>query len=85
MSLTKFSVDYHVRMKHNNNLNNNIKMNDDSEGFGLSYKIAQEQAIHVSMVADPSNNTLNKCVTIKCPTMSLPHVQSVYCYGTLRT
>ena len=58
--------------------NNDIEMNNDSEGFGLFCKTAQEQAIHVSMAADPSNNMLNKYVTTECPTMSLPHVQSAY-------
>ena len=78
MSSTKSSVNYHERMKHNNMLNNDINMNNDSEGPGLSYKTIQEQAIHVSMAADPSNNTLNKCVTIECPTMSSPHVQTAH-------
>ena len=53
-------------------------MNDKSEGPGLFYETIQEQAIDVSMVADLSNNTLNKCVTIKHPTMSSPHVQTAY-------
>ena len=75
MSSTKSLVNYHVRMECNNN---DIEMNDDSEGFGLSYETTQEQALHISMVADPSNNTLNKCVTTKCPTMSPPYVQSAH-------
>jgi len=65
-------------MEHNNKLNDDIEMNDDSEGPGLSYETVQEQAIHVSMVADPSNNMLNKCVTIKCLTISSPHVQTAH-------
>ena len=63
-------------MECNNKLNNDIEMNNDSEGPGLSYKTVQEQAIHISMVADSSNNTLNKYITIKCPTMSSSYVQT---------
>ena len=51
MSSTKSSVNYHERMEHNK-LNNDIIMNDDSEGPGVSYETVQEQAIHVSMMAD---------------------------------
>jgi len=32
----------------------------------------------VATTADPSNNMLNKCVTIKCPTMRSSHVQTVH-------
>ena len=71
MSSTKSLVNYHVRMECNNN---DIEMNNDSEGFGLSYETTQEQAIHISMMADLSNNILNKCVTTECPTISPPHV-----------
>ena len=74
MSSTKSLVNYHERMEHNNKLNDDIIMNDDSEDPGVSYETVQEQAIHVSMMADPSNNMLNKCVTIECPTMRSPHV-----------
>ena len=35
---TKSLIDYHERMEHNNKLNNDIKMNDNSEGPRLSYK-----------------------------------------------
>ena len=51
-------------------------MNNDNKGPGLSYKTVQEQAIHVSMVADSSNNTLNKYITIKCPIISSSYVQT---------
>ena len=78
MSSTKSLVDYHERMEYNNKLNNNIKMNDKSEGPVLFYETIQEQAIDVSMVADLSNNTLNKCVTIEHPTMSSPYIQTTY-------
>ena len=53
-------------------------MNNDSEGPGLSYEIVQEQAICISIVADPSNNMLNKHVTNECPTISSFHVQTVH-------
>jgi len=75
---TKSLVNYHVRIECNNNLNNDIEMNDDSEDFELFYKTTQEQAIHVSMMANPSNNMLNKHITIECPNMSLLHVQSAH-------
>ena len=75
MSSTKSLVNYHMRIECNND---DIKINNNSKGFELFCKTAQEQTIHISMVADPSNNILNKYVTIKCPTMSLPYVQSVY-------
>jgi len=41
-------------------------------------KTIQEQAIHVSMAADLSNNMLNKHVTIECLTMSLSYVQTAH-------
>ena len=78
MSSTKSLVNYYERMECNNNLNNDIKMNNDSEGPGLSYETVQEQAICVSIVADLSNNTLNKHVTNECPTISSPHVQTAH-------
>ena len=53
-------------------------MNNDSEDPRLSYKTFQKQAIHVSKVADLSNNMLNKCVFTEHSTMSLPHVQTVH-------
>ena len=76
MSSTKSSVAYHERMERNNSLNEDIEMDEDSPG--LSYETHQEQAIHVSKVADPSNNTLNKCVPIECPTSSPSHGQTTH-------
>ena len=78
MSLTKSSVDYHMRMECNNDLNNDIKMNDNSENSRLSYKIFQEQANHVSIVTDSSNNILNKCVINKYPIMNSSYVWTVH-------
>ena len=75
MSSTKSLVNYHIRMECNND---NIKMNNNSKGFRLFCETAQEQTIHISIVANPSNNMLNKYITTKCPTMSLPYVQSIY-------
>jgi len=59
-------------------LNNDININNNSKGPGLSYKTIHEQVIHVSIVADPSNNMLNKYITIEHPTMSSSHVQTAY-------
>jgi len=42
MLSTKFSVDYHERIECNNNLNDDIEMNNNSEGTGLFYKNIQE-------------------------------------------
>ena len=42
MFLTKSLVNYHERMECNNNLNNDIKMNNNSEGPRLSYETIQE-------------------------------------------
>ena len=76
MSSTKSSVAYHERMERNNSLNEDIEMDNDSPG--LFYETHQEQAIHVSKAADLSNNTLNKCVLIECPILSLSHGQTVH-------
>jgi len=76
MSSTKSSVAYHERIEHNNSLNEDIKMDENSPG--LSYKTYQEQAIYISKTADPSNNMLNKCILIECPTSSPPHGQTVH-------
>ena len=43
-------------------MNKDVDMNKDS--LALSYKTSQKKAIQVSKVADPNNNTLNKCVNI---------------------
>ena len=42
ISSTKSLVDYHKRMEHNNNLNDDIKINNNSEGPRLSYETVQE-------------------------------------------
>jgi len=57
-------------MEHNNSLN------DDSPG--LSYETHQEQAIHVSKMADSFNNMLNKHVLIEYSTLSPPHGQTAH-------
>ena len=76
MPSTKSLVAYYERMECNNSLNKDIKMDNDSPR--LSYETYQEQAICVSKVADPSNNTLNKYILIKCPTLSPPHGQTMH-------
>ena len=76
MPSTKSLVAYYERMECNNSLNKDIKMDNDSPR--LSYETYQEQAICVSKMADPSNNTLNKYILIKCPTLSPPHGQTMY-------
>ena len=76
MSSTKSLVVYHERIEHNNGLNENIDMDNNSPQ--LSYKIPQEQANHVSMVADPNNNMINKHVMIKHPISSFPHIPIKY-------
>ena len=70
MSSTKSLVAYHERMEHNNSLNDNSSR--------LSYETYQEQAIHVSKMADSFNNILNKCVPIECPTLSPSHGQTTH-------
>ena len=70
MSSTKFLVTYYERMECNNSLNKDVDIDNDSPW--LSYKTSQEQANHVSMMADPNNNMMNKYVTIECPTSSSP-------------
>jgi len=67
---------YHERMEHNNSLNKDIKMDDNNPG--LSYETYQEQVICISKVADPPNNTLNKCVLIECLISSPSHGQTVH-------
>jgi len=76
ISSTKSLVAYYERIEYNNSLNEDIKIDEDSPR--LFYKTYQEQAIHVSKAANPSNNTLNKHVPIKCSTLSLPHGQTVH-------
>jgi len=63
-------------MEHNNSLNKDIEMDNDNPG--LSYETHQEQAIHISKVADSPNNMLNKRVPIKHPISSPPHGQTVH-------
>jgi len=65
-------VAYYERMEYNNGLNEDINMGDDSPQ--LSYVMSKEQANHISMVADPNNNTINKCVLIEHSISSPPHV-----------
>jgi len=72
MLSTKSLVAYHKRMEYNNSLNEDIDMGDNSPQ--LSYIMSKKQANHISMAADPNNNTMNKCVLIKCPTSNSPHV-----------
>ena len=78
MFSTKSSVDYYERMEYNNNLNKDVKIDNNSNNLRLSCKTFQEKAIYVSKAPDPLNNTLNKHVTIECPTLSPPHVQTVH-------
>jgi len=63
-------------MEYNNSLNEDIEIDNDSPK--LSYKTHQEQAICVSKTADLSNNMLNKCVPIKCPTSIPSHGQTMH-------
>ena len=74
MSLTKFSVVYHERIKNNNNLED-INM----ESFNspqLLYVTPKKQANQISIIANPSTNTINQRVPIKYPTSSPPHVDN---------
>ena len=59
-------------MEYNNGLNKDIDIEDDSPQ--LSYAVSKEQANHVSIVANPNNNMMNKHVLIEYPTSSPPHV-----------
>lgn len=63
---------YHERMKLNNTINKDIKIDDNFPM--LSYETSQKKAIRVSIVANLNSNMMNKHVTIKCPTSSSPHV-----------
>jgi len=63
ISSTKSLVAYYKRIECNNGLNKDVNMDNSSPQ--LSYKIFQEQTKHVSMVADPNNNIMNKCVIIE--------------------
>ena len=71
LSSTKFSVAYYKRMKLNNAMNIDIKIENDSPQ--LSYEIFQKKVIWISMVANLNRNTLNKHIMIKCPASSPSH------------
>lgn len=75
ISSTKSLVIYYERIKHNNSLDEDFNMRDDSPQ--LSYVISKEQTNHVSIVADPNNNTMNKYILIKYLTSSPSHVDDI--------
>ena len=56
MSSTKSLVVYHEKMEHNNALNEDIDIDNNSSA--LLYKTSQKKAIRVSKTADPYNNTV---------------------------
>ena len=58
MSSTKSSIAYHERMEHNNAMNVDININNNS--LALSYETSQEKAIQVSEVADPQTNIMSQ-------------------------
>ena len=83
MSSTKFSIVYHKRMKHNNTINEDIDIDDNS--LVLSYETSQKKAIQVSKTANSQTNTLNKyvifdhftsnpqCIPVKYPNSASTH------------
>ena len=75
ISSTKSLVIYYERMKHNNSLDEDFNMGDNSPQ--LSYVIPKEQTNHVSIVADPNNNTINKYILIEYLTSSPSHVDDI--------
>ena len=58
MSSTKSSIVYYERMEHNNAMNVDVDMNNNSPA--LSYKISQEKAIWVSEAADLQTNMMSQ-------------------------
>ena len=75
ISSTKSLVIYYERIKHNNSLDEDFNMGDNSPQ--LSYVIPKEQTNHVSIVADPNNNTMNKYILIEYLTSSPSHVDDI--------
>jgi len=65
MSSTKSLVDYHERMEYNNMLNNDIDMNDNSEGSGLSYKICHK--LHSACISTTSRPIFTNQVVLESP------------------
>ena len=58
MSSTKLSIAYHERIEHNNAMN--VDVNMDNNSLALSYETSQEKAIQVSEVADPQTNIMSQ-------------------------
>jgi len=58
MSSTKSSIVYHERIEHNNAMNIDVDM--DNNSLALSYETSQEKAIQVSEAADTQTNMMSQ-------------------------
>ena len=67
---TKSSIAYYEKIKLNNTMNENVDMDNNSST--LSYETSLEKTIRVSMVANPNNNMINKCIIIEHPISNSP-------------
>ena len=72
MSSTKSFVMYYEKIEHNNAMNEDINIDDNS--LALSYETFQKKAIQVSKAVDPQTNTLNQCSNLNTPILNSQHV-----------